>query len=300
MLTLAQLKTFDCIVRLGSFGAAARELGLTQPSISQRVRELEAALGTTLFIRHGPRISLSAEGHALVGHARSLLDDALAVVERFQGRDPLRGLLRLGLSESFALICLPDLLQRLQAEHPHLRTSVEVGNSTAIGKLLNERRLDLGVVSEASVEPHVQAQSIGLNRLGWFVGRGLALPRNPLSPAELSRYHLMITPPEAKLHTTAMSWFAQGGAAPGQVSLCNNLPVTILTILKGLAIGLVPVRLMAEHVRQRTARQVAVHPAMGGHRVSLCYQASEFGPKLQQVIDLVNALIDEKRLFDKR
>ncbi len=297
MLTLAQLKTFDCIVRLGSFGAAARELGLTQPSISQRVRELEMALGTKLFIRHGPRISLSAEGHALVGHARSLLDDALAVVERFRGRDPLRGLLRLGLSESFALICLPDLLQRLQAEHPHLRTAVEVGNATDIGRLLNERRLDMGIVSEADVEPHVQAQPIGVNRLGWFVGQGLVLPRKPLSPQELSRFHLIVTPPSAKLHTTAMSWFAQGGATPGQVSLCNNLPVTILTVLKGLAMGLVPVRLMAEHVRQRTAQHVEVSPAMGGHRVSLCYQASEFGPKLQQVLDLMRSLITEQQLF---
>ena len=68
-LTLAQLRTFDCIVRLGSFHAAARELGLTQPSVSQRIRELETTLGTALFIRRGPRVSLTAEGHALIDHA---------------------------------------------------------------------------------------------------------------------------------------------------------------------------------------------------------------------------------------
>ena len=297
MLTLSQLRTFDSIVRLGSFGAAARELGLTQPSVSQRVRELEEALGTTLFIRHGPRVSLSAEGHALVDHARGLLEDSRAVVERFRGRDPLRGLLRLGLSESFALVCLPDLLQRLQAAHPHLRTSVVVGDAAEVGRLLNERRLDVGIVSEADLAPHVQTQPIGLNRLGWFVGKDLGLPPQPLSPRDVAHFHLIISPPSARLHATAMAWFAHGGATPGQVSLCNNLPVTILTVLKGLAMGLVPVRLMAEHVRQRTAQHVEVTPAMGGHRVSLCYQASEFGPKLQQVLDLMRLLISEQQLF---
>ena len=75
ILSLAQIRTFDSIVRLGSFHAAARELGLTQPSVSQRVRDLETALGTPLFIRNGPRVSLTAEGHALIDHARRLLDD---------------------------------------------------------------------------------------------------------------------------------------------------------------------------------------------------------------------------------
>ena len=64
--TLGQLRAFERIVRLGSFHAAALELKLSQPSVSQRIRELEAALQTPLFVRRGPRISLTAEGHALV------------------------------------------------------------------------------------------------------------------------------------------------------------------------------------------------------------------------------------------
>lgn len=50
-MTLAQIRTFEAIARLGSFQAASRELGLTQPSVSQRIRELETTLATRLFIR---------------------------------------------------------------------------------------------------------------------------------------------------------------------------------------------------------------------------------------------------------
>mgnify|MGYP001549144611 CR=1 FL=1 len=59
-ITLNQLRAFERIVRLGSFRAAAEELRVTQPSVSQRIRELEAALETSLFLRRGPRVRLTA------------------------------------------------------------------------------------------------------------------------------------------------------------------------------------------------------------------------------------------------
>jgi DNA-binding transcriptional LysR family regulator len=298
MLTLTQIQTFDSIVRLGSFRGAAHELGLTQPSISQRVRELEATLGTALFIRHGPRVSLTAEGQALIDHARRLLDDATSVVARFRGRDPLRGQLRIGVNESFALLCLQDLLQRLEVEYPNLRTSIRVGDTGEVSRLLNDRKLDVGIVSQPDIEPHVQAQPIGVNRLGWFAGPGITVPRKALTPAALARFHVTISPPSARLHATAMTWFAQSGVTPLRVSTCNSLPVTILMILRGLAIGLVPTVLMQEHVRRREARFVRVSPAMGGHRVMLCNQASEFGPKLKQILDLIRTILAERSLFN--
>ncbi len=296
-LTLAQIRAFDSIVRLGSFQAAARELALTQPSVSQRIRELEATLGTALFIRHGPRVSLTTEGHALVDHARRLLDDTASVIARFRERNPLRGLLRLGLNESFALVCLPDLLQRLEAEYPNLKTAIHVGDTAEVSRLLNERRLDVGIVSLPDLEPHVHAEPIGSNELGWFVGRSMQIGDRPQSPLALSRYHLIIGPQSARIHATAMSWFAQTGVTPPLVSMCNSMPVTIRIILAGRAIGLVPVRLMQEHLADKDARQVVVIPAVGGHRVSLCYQASEFGPKLQQVMNVVRSVIAERRVF---
>ena len=93
--TLGQLRAFERIVRLGSFHAAALELKLSQPSVSQRIRELEAALNTPLFVRRGPRVSLTAEGHALIEYADRMLATAGELVERFRTRDPLKGTLRL-------------------------------------------------------------------------------------------------------------------------------------------------------------------------------------------------------------
>jgi DNA-binding transcriptional LysR family regulator len=242
-------------------------------------------------------VNLTAEGHALVDHARRLLEDAASVVARFRGRDPLRGQLRIGVNESFALLCMHELLQRLEVEYPNLRTSIRVGDTGDVSRLLNERKLDVGIVSQPDIEPHVQGLAVGINRLGWFAGPQITLPRKALTPEVLARFHLTISPPSARLHGTAMTWFAQAGVTPLRVSTCNSLPVTISMILRGLAIGLVPTILMQEHVRRREARFVRVSPAMGGHRVMLCNQASEFGPKLKQILDLVRTILSERGLF---
>src|SRR5690606_1479832 len=122
--TLAQIRAFQSIVQLGSFSAAANALGVTQPSVSQRVRELEGALGVKLFVRNGPQITLTAAGHALTPYATRLLQTVGEIAERFQTHDPLRGMLRLGVTDGFALVALSDMLQRLEKRYPALKTSV--------------------------------------------------------------------------------------------------------------------------------------------------------------------------------
>lgn len=295
--TLGQLRAFERIVRLGSFHAAARELNLTQPSVSQRIRELEDVLKTPLFVRRGPRISLTAEGHALVEYADRMLETAGEMVERFHTRDPLNGMLRLGLNESFALICLPELLQRLEQRYPGIKTSVFVGDTGLVSQSLNRKELDIAIVSEPKVGAHVRIEPIGRNRLGWYAGADFELARGVLTPADLCQFHLIVSPPTAQLNATANQWFTRAGAVPRRVSTCNSLSATILTIRHGTAIGLVPMRVMQEEVEGRRVKRIRVAPEMPAHHVSICYQISEFGPGLKVLVDMTRELVARHKLF---
>ena len=154
-ITLNQLRAFERIVRIGSFSGAAKELRLTQPSISQRIRELETALDTSLFLRNGPRIQPTAEAHALLAYADRVLETEIEMRERFRSRDPLRGLLRIGVSENFALICMAEMFRRLEERYPAIKASVFVGDSGMLSQQLNQLTLDLAIVSE----PHVEGTS---------------------------------------------------------------------------------------------------------------------------------------------
>ena len=296
--TLNQLRAFERIVRLGSFQAAAGELRLTQPSISQRIRELESTLDTRLFVRTGPRVSPTAEAHALLAYADRMLGTEGELRERFRSRDPMRGLLRIGVSENFALICLPDMFRRLEERYPAIKASVFVGDSGGLSQQLNQRTLDIAIVSEPSVEGHVEQVPVGTSRLAWFARADARLPRRALSPEQLAQQHLMLTPPSARLHATAMKWFADAGVAPSRLSTCNNAAVTRLAILGGAAIGIVPVRIMKDDLAAGAVRIVSVRPPIPPHRVSICFQHSESGPALQAFVELMRDLIARHGLFE--
>jgi DNA-binding transcriptional LysR family regulator len=296
-LTLAQLAAFERIVRLGSFHAAAQHIGLTQPSISQRIHELEDILGVQLFVRRGPKISVTAEGTALIAYADRMLQTAQELSDRFRSRNPLMGLLRLGLTETFALICLPELLRRLELHYPSLKTSVQVGDTVALSRLFSGQQLDVAVMSEPDFAEDIRREPLGTNELTWYVSPDSSIPVRTLSPADLCAHHLIIPPPPARIYTTAMRWFGQAGVVPQRLSMCNSLSVTIPTIVSGLAVGLVPARVMADRAARGEVRRLNVSPSMDGHKVAICYQSGDANTGLQEVIQLIRELVVEYRLF---
>jgi DNA-binding transcriptional LysR family regulator len=106
-----------------------------------------------------------------------------------------------------------------------------------------------------------------------------------------------MNPLPARLHSTVTQWFAKAGARPVRVSTCNSISATILTVLHGTAIGILPVRVMHDELVKRSVKLVRVLPKVPAHRVSICYQISEFGPGLKVLVDLTRELVAHYKLF---
>src|SRR6476661_6868112 len=118
--SLAQLEAFRWICRLGTFHAAAQRLNVSQPSVSQRIRELESALDAKLFERRGNSMRLTAEGEILLRYSEQGLSLFDEMEERLRTGDPLQGTLRLGASDTVAMTCLPEMIGALEARYPKL------------------------------------------------------------------------------------------------------------------------------------------------------------------------------------
>jgi DNA-binding transcriptional LysR family regulator len=295
--TLSQVSAFERVVRLGTVHAAAQDLGLSQPAVSQRIRELELALGTKLFVRNGRRVTVSADGTAMLAYAHQLLKTTDEMVLRLRSHDPLKGVLRLGLSETFALVCLTTMLERLGERYPSLKTSLHIGDTNALSDLLNEQKLDLAVISDPSVADHVRREPLGSNQHGWFAASYVDGSQTALTPGELCQHHLIVTPPPARLFTTVTRWFSQAGVAPQRLSMCNSLSVTALMIKSGLGVGLVPRGVMRESVARGEVHEFRVQPMVAAHHVWICYQVEELGPGLQQVVGLIRDVATDHGLF---
>src|SRR6185436_7787517 len=176
---------------------------------------------------------------------------------------------------------------RLRQRHPDLKTTVHVGDSKVISELLNELKLDLAVTSEYRIAEHVHREHIGINRHGWFACSSLKFDKEVLSPADLASQHLIITPPPARQNASVMQWFRHAGTTPQRLNTCNEVTATIRIILRGVAIGSIPVRLMKPYVDQGLVKELNVYPAIEPYEVWVCYQVEELGPGLRQVVDII-------------
>src|SRR4051812_9885632 len=117
-LNLDQLRTLLAITELGTFSAAARALHLAQPTISLHVSELESRLGTKLVVRGQGRVVPTSAGDLLLARARRLLRDADEAVELVKRhRDGQGGRVRLGTSTGAMVHLLPQVLEKLEADH---------------------------------------------------------------------------------------------------------------------------------------------------------------------------------------
>ena len=120
--TLRQLGYFVALADAGSFRAAAERCGISQPSLSVQLAELERRLGQTLVERHRSGVILTAAGRETYERATAILDGTRNLVARLAARsDGMTGTVRLGASPTLGPYLLPPAIARLHADHPDLK-----------------------------------------------------------------------------------------------------------------------------------------------------------------------------------
>jgi DNA-binding transcriptional LysR family regulator len=296
-ITLDQLETFDNIVRLGSFNAAARKHGLTQPTVSQRIRELESALKTQLFVRHGPRIRLTSDGEALRDFAQSMLRISRDMAARFDKSGPLKGNLRFGTTDTFAQTCLIPMIKRVEEIYPGIKISVFVDDSSTISRLLECGEIDTAIISQPNLSDDIVEINVGRNQLAWVAGMSMALPLGPLQADLLASHHIVISAPPSRLHQTVLNWFADANVSPARISASNNISVIIQMALAGTAISVLPISVVRAHIDANQLRVLEVSPSLDTHNVSICYRRDCDSIGLTEIIKIARELISEHRLY---
>ncbi|EJN12531.1 transcriptional regulator [Bradyrhizobium sp. YR681] len=142
MLDFELLRAFVAVADYGGFHRAAERLNLTQSTISQQIKRLEAETRRPLFRRTTRSVALTDEGEMLLGDARRLLQLEEAARERLSA-PRLSGTVRLGVVEEVAGGSLPPALGRFAALHPRVKLEVQIGVSAELIEQLGAGRLDL-------------------------------------------------------------------------------------------------------------------------------------------------------------
>ncbi|MCP1184073.1 LysR family transcriptional regulator [Paenibacillus sp. 1781tsa1] len=142
---MRMIKTFQTIVKLGSFQQAAEALQYSQPAITQHIQKLEGDLGVKLIDR-GKKIKLTEAGKIFYARADQLLKEyeylTNTISDIQQGQ---AGYVRIGVSEPTASHRLPAILSSFVEKNPKIRLSIRIGDSKLLNELVVDEQLDFAV-----------------------------------------------------------------------------------------------------------------------------------------------------------
>src|SRR3984885_12993738 len=254
--TVSGLRVIREIALSGSFTAAARLLGYSQPAISRQVAAMEAAAGYPLFIREPRGVRVSAAGAIVVEHAGrvlasvDVLQQDLAVLG-----DRLAGRVKLGVFPAAMAVLAPRAVALLSSEHPGLQVSLSEGATPSLLRQLRAGRLGVAVIRAGAGLPGydldgLTRQVVLASQLRVAVPDGHRLAKAAVVPVTELAGEMWIAgddsggdpqfgawPPRANpvISYTSRSWPARFGLVAAGLGICLVPEVAALSVPAGVA-----------------------------------------------------------------
>lgn len=273
MLMLPHLEALVAIAELGSFRAASERLNITQPSVSLRIKELEQSLGVQLFDRSGYRPQLTAEGREVLRLAQRAVAITREIRTIGKGKAAVRGKLRLGVADAFAIACLPALLGRLDARAPGLQIALDIDYSANLDAKLHANALDIAFLTSPSERQGVVLERLLPIDLAWVASPRFGLDRGDVTRADLAKVPIITNPEPSNLFTSIMSWFEDVDAHPQRISTCNSLLHIARLTASGVGAALLPLAIIQNELDCGVLTVINAEPAIEPHWMYLAMSA---------------------------
>jgi len=294
--SLAQLEALLWVVRLGSVRSAAARLNLTQPAISVRIRQLESAVGGKLFLRGTYRAKPTPLGRDIAAHAEQVIAACESLEGRFASGEALRGPIRIGVADTFAMTCLAELMRRIETGYPQVRAEIRVDFSVLLDESLQAGDLDLAVLTAPAPNPLVTAEPLVSLDLCWVAAPRIPLGKGPLRPADLAALPIITNPNPSNLYTSIVGWFAAAGVQPERINTCNSLVIMTRLAREGAGISLLPSAVLRAEIASKALRVLRVAPRVAAHSLTVAYRRDTPGQGLRLLARTIHELAAQSDL----
>jgi DNA-binding transcriptional LysR family regulator len=282
----ADLRVFKAVAEEGGISRAARKLHRVQSNVTTRVKQLEASLGTPLFLREKGRLHLSPAGKLFLKYADELLRVAEQARHAVAGDAP-QGVLRIGTLESTAASRLPPLLSRYHERHPAVRVELRTGTTDALIEAVLARDVDAAFVADCVSAAALEALPAFQEALVLIAPRSHPPIRRP---RDVRADTLIAFPSGCAYRRRLVDWLAAGGVIPQKTLELASYHAIIACVASGTGIAIVPVSVTAT---VRDMKDVAIYPLGAKKRnawTSLIWRKGDESPALRALHAEVRAL----------
>ncbi|WP_326688529.1 MULTISPECIES: LysR family transcriptional regulator [unclassified Streptomyces] len=287
MIEARHLRVLRAVAAGGSFSAAARELGCTQPAISQQMKSLEQSAGTPLLVRAGREMRLTEAGEALARHAAGILAGLTAAEEEVAALAGLRaGRVRLVSFPSGSSTLVPTAVAAMRADHPGTRVSLVEAEPPRSVEMLRGGDSEIALAFRYGAAPEwddLVARPLLTDRLVGLVPEG-----HPFADAEevgigtLAEEPWIAGCPRCRRHLVEVCEAA--GFTPRIDFATDDYPAVVGLVGAGLGVAVLP-ELAVESVRTKGARAVRVTPAVQREVVALTLPDLAQVPSVAAMLD---------------
>lgn len=256
-LTLKQLRYVEALARHGHFGRAADACAVTQPALSMQIKELEEALGATLFERSARQVRLTGLGEEFARRVRDILrsvDDLEDLVRA--SRDGMAGRLRIGVIPTIAPYLLPAIVSDVTRIHPDLDLRMREALTQKLIQELTEGRLDTAVVALPVSEPSLA--EIALFEEEFVLVRPAEDEGKPVPSSEsLREMRLLLLEEGHCFRDQALAFCNMTSAVPWDLMDGSSLSTLVQMVSAGIGVTLIPE--IAVAVETRSAAVSVAH-----------------------------------------
>jgi len=258
-LTFRLLQVYVTVVRCGSVSAAARQLHLTQPTVSQQLKRLSEAVGSPLFEQHAQGLTMTATGQALYQASRDVLG-------RFDDFADQLSDLQYGRKGRFSIVLvntaqyvLPRLLGPFSQAFPDVDVTVNIGNRRQVLARFDRHEDDLYVFSHPPALAHAVAARFMRNPLVAIAAADHPFAQqSSISLEQLLSERLLLREPGSATRMLLDGWLQEQG-----VSMQKTLQMASNEAIRVGVAARMGVAVLSEHVLPKEHPELAVLPVAG-------------------------------------
>lgn len=240
MTDFRSLELFYWVAELNSFSRAAERANTTQPAVSQRIAALEAELGVKLFERSARSTSLTHQGRRLVQYAERFLLLRAEMLAEVGTAAAMKGVLRLGVSETIAQTWLSRFMERAHAVYPNIVIDLTVDVSPAMRDLLAHGDLDLAFMLGPVDGLTMASCDLCAYPLAVIASPDLPLGDEPLSIAALRGFPIITYPKATAPYPRLRDALNDPSLPPPRIFGNSSLTTIVQMTLDRIGVSLIP------------------------------------------------------------
>lgn len=284
--TLRQLRYFDAVARHGHFGRAAAASAISQPALSEQIKELEQSLGAALFERSagGRQVRITSFGEKFAPRVRDILRsvDELEDLAR-ASRDRPFGRLRLGVIPTIAPYLLPTIIRSLAEIYVDLDINVRETVTPKLIRELAEGRLDAAIVALPVSEPSFV--EVALFTEDFLLVRSSAHDGEPAPDLKMLREMRLLLLEEGHcFRDQALSFCRMHAARPREVLDASSLSTLVQMVGAGIGVTLIPEMAVAVETRSASVSVARFKNPKPSRKVGMIWRKTS--PLTKQLVQI--------------